>query len=62
MRDELFNANDEANKDFSICVNVTTEEKQEFYDVCARQGMTPSKVIRQMMKECIKHYKHTNIL
>lgn len=62
MKDELFTANDDASKNFSLGIRVTMEEKRNFYAACARQGMTPSKVIRQMMKEYVKRYKDTNIL
>ncbi len=57
MRDDLFKTNDESNKDFSLRLRVSMQEKREFYAVCAMRGMTPSKVMRQMMKEYVKQYK-----
>ncbi len=62
MRDEFFTTSDEENKAFSLRIRMSMKEKSDFYGVCARQGMTPSKVIRQMMKEYVKRYKDTNIL
>lgn len=64
MRDDLFLNNDEANKDFSLRLRVSMKEKREFYAVCAMKGMTPSKVMRQMMKEYVRQYKEkgTNLL
>lgn len=63
MKDVLFDANDEATKDFSICIRVPTEEKSEFYEVCKKYSIAPSKAIRQMMKEYVKQYSsRINIL
>ena len=62
MRNELFTTNDDDNKECSLRVRVSVKEKRLFYEVCENQGMTPSKVIRQMMKEYVKQYKDADII
>lgn len=46
------------NKDSTIRIRVAVAEKNKFWSVCENQGMTPSRVIRQMMKEYVKQYKN----
>ena len=41
----------------SIRVRISTVEKTLFFEVCDSKGMTPSRVIRQMMKEYVQQYK-----
>ena len=58
----MFLTNDENNKDFSLGIRVSVKEKRQFCEVCKKQGMTPSKAVRQMIKEYIKQYKGADIL
>ena len=42
---------DKDNKEVSLNVRINSEEKEIFYQICQRLGMTPSKVVRKLLEE-----------
>lgn len=40
-------------KDFSLRVRINQKDKEKFYRICAKRGITPSKVLRNLVANFI---------